>query len=415
METLTKIIGVSLFFSLLNVTNCAAAARFLPLRWFTRNTGNFQNERQSRRISVADDPGILSILAEHQRIEPETHFEVMKRLYERGDISKLDFAKSVTGVFRNQATEERGLVDILCEQCGIPTNDATRIELITHCLCDQFLVNVPVLVLNIPESAVRMVYAVTDLYTNPYPDLCRAAMAEDDIAIFTEVFDQFGEEFEMDPEVIVNQSKIYRRAAMFRVDVPRGILKLIIGEREIIIHRGIFHGPGRNLTNIQDIFQAVLNRLQEPEIDGGAGLDEASAFHVFKQIVLAYRGQNGVTDGYNLMGTSLIEASRGSLFPKFNGVEISMKFENLDGRFVLVEKTEYSPILGLINILRDRLITSELRFKFPGDSEIRTQLPITSTRIPSADETIEWSCPFREAPPRKIIFYGGCNPVAVTQ
>jgi hypothetical protein len=131
--------------------------------------------------------------------------------------------------------------------------------------------------------------------------------------------------------------------------------------------------------------------------------------------VLAYRGQNGVADGYNLMGAPLIEVSNAGLLPKFNGVEISMKFENLDGRFVLVEKTECSPIFGLINILRNRLITSELRFKFPGDSEIRTQLPVTSTRIPSADETIEWSCPFREAPPRKIIFYGGCNSAASTQ
>ncbi|MDR0741073.1 MAG: hypothetical protein LBF34_05185, partial [Puniceicoccales bacterium] len=314
METLTKTIGVSLFFSLLDVTNCAAAARFLPWRWFTRDTGNSQNERQSRRISVADDPGILSILAEHQGIEPETHFEVMKRLYERGDISKLDFAKSVTGVFRNQATEERGLVDILCEQCGIPTNDATRIELIAHCLCDQFLVNVPVLVVDIPEVAIHRVHSLTDLFTNPYPDLCQVAMAADDVVRFTEIFDQFGEEFEMDlesiterdqfgegfemdlesiaerdqfgegfeddSEVIVNQSRIYKGAAMFRVDIPRGILKLMIGEREITIHRDMFHGFGRSITRIQDIFQVILGRLQEPEMDGGAGLDEADAFHV---------------------------------------------------------------------------------------------------------------------------------------
>jgi hypothetical protein len=96
----------------------------------------------------------------------------------------------------------------------------------------------------------------------------------------------------------------------------------------------------------------------------------------------------------------------------FNGVEIGMKFDDLDGRWVLVEKTEYSPILCIKNVSHNWVITFELRFKFPGDSEIRTQLPVTSTRIFPADETIQWNCPFRENPPRKVIFYGDCTPAS---
>jgi hypothetical protein len=81
MEMLTRTIGISLLFSLLDVTNCVAAAQFLPWRWFTRDTGDPQGGGQPGQISVTDDPSILRILAEHQAVEPETHFEVMRRLY----------------------------------------------------------------------------------------------------------------------------------------------------------------------------------------------------------------------------------------------------------------------------------------------------------------------------------------------
>jgi hypothetical protein len=223
--------------------------------------------------------------------------------------------------------------------------------------------------------------------------------------------DQFGSGLADNPEVIAKQSGIYREAAIFRVDIPRGLLRLMIGETEVLVDGAMFRRFEGNITSAQDAFQVVWDRLQAPEEEGGAGLDEANAFYVLKQIALAYRGQNGTVDGHHLIGVPLMSVL--GLLLKFNGIEISMRFEDLDGRFVLVEKTEYSPILGTQNTRANgRFITSEVRFKFPDDLEVRTQLPITSTRILSADgEIIKWRCPFRENPPRKVILYGGCMPV----
>jgi hypothetical protein len=214
--------------------------------------------------------------------------------------------------------------------------------------------------------------------------------------------------FKINPKVVAKQSGVYAEAKAFKGDMPREGLKLTIGGREIFISGGIFQNFVGSVKDTQDMFQVFLNYLQKPETEGGVGLNEADAFHIFKQIVLAYRGQDGVGDGAFLVGVSLMDAVR-RLSLQFNGAGIGMKFENRDGRFVLTEKTECSPILGIKSVQEDRFITSELRFKFPGDSEIRTQLSVTSTRIPSADGTIEWSCPFRENPPQKIILYGGCR------
>jgi hypothetical protein len=374
-------------FSPLGMTNgMAAAGLFFPWRWSIW----WENDDI---YSVGED------LREY--------FFAIKGLYERGEISRLDFAKMAVCVFRHQATEERGLVDILCKQCGIPVDGETRIKLVVHCLCDPSLRNTPILVLNIPENFINAVDASKDLCTNPHPDFCRAVMAAKNIPKIAKIFNQFSKGFKTNPKIVAKQSEFYAKAKVFREDISRSELKLMIGKREISVPRGIFRDFVRDA---RDIFQVFLDYLKKSEADGGAGLDEANAFYVLKQVALAYRGQNGTGDGFCLISLPLSGTTRTNLFIKFNGSKIGMKFENQDGRFILVEKTENSPILGIKNVSHNWIITSESRFKFPGDSEIRTQLPVTSKRILSADGTIRWSCPFRENPPQKVIFYGDCRP-----
>jgi hypothetical protein len=437
MGIVIEMIAAGALFSLLAVANCAAAQERLPPgEYDTCCVGDLRSDGPRRR-PIAEGPDISSILAELQgtATDSEVYFRGFKILYEQGQISRLDFAKGVAWVFRDdQATKERGLVDVLCEKCGIPAEDNARIELAIHLFLDPFFGDVPILVADIPQSSIDVICASGDPCRQPHPNFCRAVMNANDVKEMAEVFDTFGEKFEMDPETIAAQSKIYKTAAIGRADIPRSVLKLMIGDREISISQEDFQDPAKDIENAQSLFLIVLNFLQKPEEDGGAGLDKANAFYVLKQVALAYRGQNGVTDGYNIISTHLMGVSNSCLLLKFDGVEISMKFEYLGNRFVLVEKTECSPILGLMSVLHCQIVTSELRFKFPGDSEIRTQLPISSWQIfpvdemdkmnemneldgeieldeiPEWDETIIWCCPFRENPPRRVIFYGGCRP-----
>ncbi|MDR0740955.1 MAG: hypothetical protein LBF34_04590 [Puniceicoccales bacterium] len=396
MKKITKTIMVGLLFSLSGMVNCMAIARwFSPREWFDW---------------LANDTLYPYHLDENLK-ESFWHFE---ESCERREIDELDFAKAVIHVFRDRATKKAGLMNILCEQCKILDDDKIRIELMLHCLCNPFSRKAPVLMSDIPDA--DMVRASNDPCTNPDPVLCRAVMAADSLEKVTGIFNDFGQGSEADLKVAPEQLSLYAKAAVFKRDISSSVLILMIEKKKFSITGEIFRDFEGGAKDTQEVFQVLLNYLQKPEADGGVGLNGADAFHVFKQIVLAYRGQNGTADGAFLIGHPLCNVSNGNLIPVFNGVAISMKFENLDGRFVLVEKTECSPILGIRSLANDgALVTSQVRFRFPGNSEIRTQLPITSTRIPSADETIEWSCPFREAPPRKIIFYGGCNSAASTQ
>ncbi|MDR0418179.1 MAG: hypothetical protein LBH08_01965 [Puniceicoccales bacterium] len=375
MKISKKAIVTSFLFSLLGMTNCVAS----------------------------NDPIV------QQMVDMREHFNAMKGLYEQNTISLLEFAKAVICVFQDQATEERGLVNILCEQCGI-SNDVIRTELIVYCLRNPCLKNVPILRVNIPEISVNTVCASNDLCANPHPEFYQAVMAanslEEVIEVFNRFFDEFDASFEANPKVIAQQAEIYAKATILKIDIPRGFLTLMIGEKTVSITKESFTEESKN---IQGIFRVILDHLQKPEEDGGAELDAESAFHILKQIALAYRGQNGTVDGHYLINMPLIDISNVGLLLKFSGVAITMKFENCDGYFNLVEKTEYSPIWGLINILHNRNVTSELQFKFPGDSKIRTNLPVTSTRKFSVNETIEWDCLLRESPPKEIIFYGGCD------
>jgi hypothetical protein len=395
MKTITKTIMVSFLFSLSGMTNCVAAAR-----WFS--LGNLVS------LLVDDD---IYLLEKDRR----DYFFKIEKLYHYGKISKLEFAEAVVWVFRDQATETRSLVDILCKQCGISVGSSTYIELVSLCLSNPSLGDVPILTLDIPEKFVDEVKASKDPCTNPHPDFCQDVMEANSPKEVVAIFDKFNERFKTskgwgtDQEILAEQSEIYANAKVLSKDIFRNGLGVTIGKKEFFIPKEIFQDSTKDVQSTQVIFQVILDWLQKPEAEGGAGLDEADAFYVLKQIALAYRGQNGTGDGVSLIGAPLMDVSENSLSIQFNGVKIRMVFKEINGRLTLVEKTECSPILGIRAISKDAaFIVHEVRFKFSGDLKIRTQLSVTSTQIPLMDGTIEWNCPLRKNPPRKVIFYGGC-------
>ncbi|MDR2812962.1 MAG: hypothetical protein LBB05_04225 [Puniceicoccales bacterium] len=425
----TKAVMGSLLFSMSGETNCMATMQcFFPSILCTGTEP--QGDRLPNRFLriPTGDPLVERDL--------EQHFFAMQRLYEQGDISQLEFAKAVICVFLDQATEERGLMDILCERCGIPVGGDIYAELLLYCLTYPALRNVPVLVVDISQTSIDAVSSSTDLCTNPHPAICQAVMAANNIEEMAEIFAQFDDLFagEADQEIISRQAMIYRRASMFLMDLPRSILKLKIGEKEFCVPPKIFPPLGRTFESIQEAFRVFFNYLIRPEIEreseldelegeveldeleGGLGLDERNAFHVLKQVSLAWRGQNGVRDGHSLVNIPLMSISNPILLLKFDGVEIDMKFEDRDGELVLTEKVENGIIIGIKSMLTgNKPVTTEVRFKFSGDREIRTELPVTSVRyfpieddvISMEDNIIKWICAFRDDPPHQVIFYGG--------
>jgi hypothetical protein len=375
MKTITKMIMVSSLFSLSGMTNCVAAARwFSPSNWFSQ-----------REEDTSDGYPLNG--------EERACFLSAQELYECGEITRLEFAKSVVCIFQKFATTEKGLMDILCKQCGIPVNSEDYTEFVSLCLRNPSLEGVPILKVNIPTAFTDIVRASGDPCTNPLPGFCQAVMGANSLEEMAIIFDQFGNSDQFgsgltnDPEAIAKQSWIYKKANVFLTDISRDGLEITIEEKKFFLSKNIFRRfSGGNITT-QEAFQAVLDWLQKPEAEGGVGLDEADAFYVLKQIALAYRGQNGTADGAFLLGTSLRDASNGHLMVKFGGVKVRMVFKKINGRWTLVEKTECSPILGIQNCEKDQFVTSNLRFKFPGDSEIRTQLSVVSMRFPSGNRT----------------------------
>ncbi|MDR3317438.1 MAG: hypothetical protein LBS71_01380, partial [Puniceicoccales bacterium] len=75
----------------------------------------------------------------------EVHYLVQRELFEKGEIGGLTFAKSVICVFKDQATERRGLVDILREQCNFDSKSDDFKNLLSDFMQDQSLKGVTLL------------------------------------------------------------------------------------------------------------------------------------------------------------------------------------------------------------------------------------------------------------------------------
>ncbi|MDR1590992.1 MAG: hypothetical protein LBR92_03295 [Puniceicoccales bacterium] len=330
----------------------------------------------------------------------------LRELYHDNRITVEELVKASVYVLKNIATEEKAIMDLLREIFGLQFPSAFCNEVLAHCLVDPDLKTTPILIVDISEENVGNVNASNDSCTNPDPRFCRTVMAANSIEEMTRIFDHFfANDIVSDGDS--TQEALYHTAQVFKKDINRNELELKIGKKTAKIYENLID----NNMATQEAFERVFNHLQKSEAEGGAELDGANAFYVLKQIALAYRGQNGTGDGSNLILLPLQKIVEFGLYVKFSQPKISMEFVNRNGLYNLVMKTENSSILGLEDIQGDgKCSSSEIRFKFSNDPEgkdIRTGLPIVSTRIPSTDGTIRWSCRFRENPPRKIIFYGG--------
>jgi hypothetical protein len=335
-------------------------------------------------------------------------------MFSENKINQSEFLNVSIEIFKNQATEENGLMNIICEKYELEKDSKVFNEILSVLFVHPDLKDTPILVADIPESCADEINAQKNLQTNPDPGFCGDVMAANNAKEMAEIFNQFSQRIgATDQNVICKQSCIYGNAKAFIEDISRNGLELTIGEKNVSIPKNFFINKEKGgFLNPEEAFKKVLDLLQKSEDQGGAELDEANALHVLKQVALAYIGQSGTADGTSLAFTPLNDCSNFGLIPKFGGVKINMKFGTENDQFVLTEKTENSPILGIMNVsMGSNPITSELRLKFPNDSEIRTGLPVKSERKPPTDgATIEWSCPFRENPPRKVIFYGGNQP-----
>jgi hypothetical protein len=338
-------------------------------------------------------------------------FGRLQELKNSGSINESEFTAAAIHLFKDQATEEKGLMDILCEKCGIEQGGDLYNEVFGGCLINPDLADTPLLAAEISEKDRNTIDAQKNPCTNPPPELCKAVMAASTVEEMAELFDQFATKFS---SVSNNQKNFYKNANQFKSDLHRGFAELDIGGQKVRLSIKTL-GDGKSLQQMstEEFFQKILNHLKQPTEEGGAGLEDAQAMQVMKQFLLAYCAQNGTGDGASVFLMAMNEKTSCNISPQFHGAEAYMVFQKREGDFVLTEKMEDSPIIGMRNEKKDgESISSEVRFKFPEETEVRTQLPVRSVRKQTEDVTIQWECDFRENPPRKVILYGGCKPSA---
>jgi hypothetical protein len=346
---------------------------------------------------------------------------------------KLELAKSLIPVFKDRATEEKPLMDILCNQCGIQQGDETYNALLKACLTNSALKNVPLLTADIQAGAIEIVRASNDPNTNPDPEFCQKVVQAKDTKAMGEIFDSFFGDIDRSKtdKQYASQGGVYKNASMLKADVNRNPLELHIGAKTILLsgNSSFFSSNSQSASfdkpklehclSSSDVqfcnlsTEKCLNRMLE-EIKNQGELSDEQALYVLKQVVLAYRGQNGASDCSYLFDQAFNQNSSDLQTTHIIGGEdlkISMQFAENDGNLQLESKTENSG-MGAIKSIQDdgATITERPRFKYQDDTEIRTGLPVASTRMPTDDGTIQWSCLLRENPPKKVIFYGGCQP-----
>jgi hypothetical protein len=335
----------------------------------------------------------------------------LKGLCDERTINQSEFLDLAIGILKDDVNEEKGFLNILCDRCGILPGSDESSRLLSRCLANPDLRDVPILVCDIPQGIINRVDASKGPCANPDPKFCRDVMDAQNVKAMAEIFTNLEGHLETTNQtVIAKQLDVYKGANLFISDIQRCSLELTIGDTKVSIPQNALSQQ----KSVQENFQIVLDLLQKPKANGGAELSPDDALHVLKQVALAYRGQDGTGDGCNLTQNCLAFFSDNNIFPKFDGAKISMKFtEDAGGQLFLAEKMEDSPFVGFEDAGQPEpgFISSECRFKFPGDSEIRTQLPVVSTRKESGDQ---WRNPLRENPPKKVIFYGGNAPATGT-
>ncbi|MDR1907005.1 MAG: hypothetical protein LBQ03_02195 [Puniceicoccales bacterium] len=340
-------------------------------------------------------------------------FSRLQEMHREGKINLLEFAKAsivvlkdVIAAFKDQATEARGLMDILCEQCGIEQGSNTYVSLLSDCLIDPELANVPLIAVDIPADSLNFLDPRQDSETNPDPEFCRAVMAAKDIEEMANIYAMFFKEKKGQNS---EKEKYYARQQtaycdQFFKDTHRGLYEIEVNDKTVKL-TGDLSIRGGNEDSFKETFRIILEQIKTQ-----GELEEQDALNIMKQTLLGNRGQLGANDGAVLVMPFLGNITNLLLNLRLSSADVRMSFEGKGNEgYTLKRKKEVALIVGIQSALKNgQIIASECRFKFPGDKEVRTQLSVTSTRKESEDGTIEWSCPFRENPPQKVIFYGGC-------
>ncbi|MDR1907006.1 MAG: hypothetical protein LBQ03_02200 [Puniceicoccales bacterium] len=334
----------------------------------------------------------------------------LRDLYKDGTISVGEFAKALIAGesnssmtvqgFEDRVLQEKGLMGAFCDAFKIKVGSKEYKELLRACLTSPELKNVPVFVADVPASERTNIMPEKDVNTNPDSEFCKSVMEAENI-------DEMVLAYEQGPSAYKQKSLLC--STVFN-DINRSAVELKIGEQTIKIagRNGPFHEdsnpvPAWTSNNYKEMFEGILSSIRRQ-----SNLEEGPALEVMKQFLLGYRGQNGQSDINDVVGSALRDSSSLAIQPGNNPA--SMSFSEVGGHWQLSSKVESAPVDSIV--LGQEKIASECRFKFPGETEIRTQLSVISTRKESEDGTIEWSCPFRENPPQKVIFYGGNQSVS---
>jgi hypothetical protein len=344
-----------------------------------------------------------------------------------GEISPKDLQKITINVLKEQAdilkgqaSDEKGLMDILSEQLDINPESEIYGNVFDFCLTSSEFGETPLLVAECRDEETARIR--NDPTGNPDANFCKAVMEATNVDTMVEVFATFFENNTRvaDESSYGTQRVLYGGASQQKRDFQGGIgVNLKIGEKSFSI-TGTTLGGAVQDGSAQDFFRKFLEYLEKSEKEGGVGLGKEDALQVLKQVMLAYRGQNGMGDAAGLF--LLLDKTSAERVVTRPSEAISLEFARQGSDLVLTQKEEESTLPGIQSIQKNgELITSEVRFKFgfspdPKDpnsklrvgQEIRTALPVTSKRIQTDDGTMQWSCPFRENPPTKVIYYGGC-------
>jgi hypothetical protein len=396
---------ISLLFPIVGLSSCIAAAP----EWDGDQefVGHVDIIRGLHADGIIDDNG-MSLL-------------ILQARYQNGNIDQLEFLRQSIDLLKDGAMRNLGLLglmNMLCRQCGLERRSALFVQIFSSCLTNPDLRDTPLLVLDIAEDYRDKISVGQSPYANPDPEFCRAVMDTADTGAMADVFNTFftNKQRRRSDHRYDAQADIYDRATTFRVDLPRSKLELEIGGRRFFISdtcKGTLRGTKGSIPT-REAFDALLEDIKDQ-----AGLEDEDAFEIVKQIALAFRGQNGCKDSVWLLFHPLTDKiDMDSMHICFGGSEIFMKFEEISGQWRLQSKTECGKITGISRIAgvlgRGSNITAEVRFSFPGDSEgqeVQTDVKVSSTRMELGDERIiQWYCPSRANPPRRVILYGGCMP-----
>ncbi|MDR0741074.1 MAG: hypothetical protein LBF34_05190 [Puniceicoccales bacterium] len=414
MEKITKTILVGSLCSLSGMTNYVAASGLLRNFW-----------------ELAVDYFHIWTIPELKRLSPKK----IKDLYNKGKISLDDFIKAliaddegrVVSGFERETLEELGFIGALSIKFLISPGGEEYNKLLRACLTSPELRNVPVLAFWIRDEDMQLVKNCPT--HNLSYDFVQRVMRAKDLRQIAQAFETFVARHQNSSnETLKSQARLLD--SIFS-DLNRFPAVLEIGSKEVILcgnqallppevkHLEICD-PNQKEATIREIYVAILAQSEfRFEI----------ALAIMKQFLLGYRGQSGQVDAQHLVALPVAGGTGNSLgvltdLPVGTPVDVLrnslqscppcvMRFGEESGQWQLQSKTESTAMPGIYKLgrLGMQLVTSGCRFEFPEDAEIRENYSVTSI-LDQSNGQFQWRSPLRDNPPRKVIFYGGCDPAS---